>query len=487
MAGFMPLQRQCGFIYGSPDLNIVAHELGHGAFNLYHTFSPKNYIAKEQTTDNLMDYKGGTELWKFQWEQVQDPQRVWLSWAQSEEEGEAIFNNFTWLNGENGVFASGELEGKVEALTSIINPVNDNIGDYIIRFSTADKSPLTTNSLSWSATANETSSIIEDIRSKNISTFKDYKSKNLYGWYETSVPTGRFTSIAVYVFKDNVTLGDSTFHSVGEFASNKYIKVGYYDGIGIDLKSRKYGVVAFFDAIGELLVLLQIDDTNEDIESSISSWRDYLFTSSIDVNNNDIEEYEDVMLNDVQWISQFDNSFSSCSCYADDACCFVASNQILSYSGVSTNRSQQIVIAQSSSSTCDILTATDLFKEGVELINISLDEHKLPIVVGVHHPKKNQTTQAWYHYCSGNKPSITNHYVVIVGKGYDETTKKNYFIFYEVGTSHSSNGKSADNKLYIEDGNLIIGNTKYVSRNGYYTVTEVRKNIEKTYNLTNKN
>ncbi|MFT3738444.1 MAG: hypothetical protein QM786_06775 [Breznakibacter sp.] len=80
-----------GFIYGSLDLNIVAHELGHEAFNLYHTFSPENYIAKEQTTDNLMDYKGGgTELWKHQWMQVQDPQRVWLSWAQEENEGEYL-------------------------------------------------------------------------------------------------------------------------------------------------------------------------------------------------------------------------------------------------------------------------------------------------------------------------------------------------------------------------------------------------------------
>jgi hypothetical protein len=92
VAGFMPLQRQCGFIYGSPELNIVAHELGHGAFNLYHTFSSENYIAKEQSTDNLMDYKGGTELWKYQWENVQDPQRVWMSWAQGEQEGEAIEN-----------------------------------------------------------------------------------------------------------------------------------------------------------------------------------------------------------------------------------------------------------------------------------------------------------------------------------------------------------------------------------------------------------
>jgi len=59
VAGYMPLQRQVGFIYDNPNLFIIAHELGHGAFNLRHTFSPENFIAAERTTQNLMDYNGG--------------------------------------------------------------------------------------------------------------------------------------------------------------------------------------------------------------------------------------------------------------------------------------------------------------------------------------------------------------------------------------------------------------------------------------------
>jgi len=56
VAGYMPLQRQVGFIYDNPNLFIIAHELGHGAFNLRHTFSPESFIAAERTTQNLMDY-----------------------------------------------------------------------------------------------------------------------------------------------------------------------------------------------------------------------------------------------------------------------------------------------------------------------------------------------------------------------------------------------------------------------------------------------
>ncbi|GEM_PF-2723768 len=91
VAGYMPLQRQVGFIYDNPNPFIIAHELGHGAFNLRHTFSPESFIAAERTTQNLMDYNGGTELWKHQWEFIRDPQNIWFAWAQDEGEGEGIF------------------------------------------------------------------------------------------------------------------------------------------------------------------------------------------------------------------------------------------------------------------------------------------------------------------------------------------------------------------------------------------------------------
>ena len=97
VAGYMPLQRQVGFIYDSPNLFVIAHELGHGAFNLRHTFSPESFIAAERTTQNLMDYNGGTELWKHQWEFIRDPQNIWFAWAQEEGEGEAKTQNLVEL------------------------------------------------------------------------------------------------------------------------------------------------------------------------------------------------------------------------------------------------------------------------------------------------------------------------------------------------------------------------------------------------------
>lgn len=93
IAGFMPLQRQVGFIYDNPNEYIIAHELAHGAFNLRHTFSPEKLIAQKGTTKNLMDYNSGTELWKHQWDYIHDPQNMMFAWAQGEEEGEGVFKS----------------------------------------------------------------------------------------------------------------------------------------------------------------------------------------------------------------------------------------------------------------------------------------------------------------------------------------------------------------------------------------------------------
>jgi hypothetical protein len=60
IGGYMPLQRQAGFIYDLPNNELIAHELGHGAFNLRHTFSSDGFVAAQGSTDNLMDYKGGS-------------------------------------------------------------------------------------------------------------------------------------------------------------------------------------------------------------------------------------------------------------------------------------------------------------------------------------------------------------------------------------------------------------------------------------------
>ncbi|MDD2278178.1 MAG: hypothetical protein PHD06_02910 [Bacteroidales bacterium] len=82
----MPLRSSYGFLTPQATTRDAAHELGHGKFNLRHTFSPHNpIILDEGSTLNLMDYSTGNELFKYQWDLIHNPEGGWFVF---EDEGE---------------------------------------------------------------------------------------------------------------------------------------------------------------------------------------------------------------------------------------------------------------------------------------------------------------------------------------------------------------------------------------------------------------
>jgi len=73
--GFMPRNRRFGFATQSQlDGRTIAHELGHGAFNLHHTFSTSGWNISQGSTNNLMDYAQGIKLYKPQWDLIHNPE-----------------------------------------------------------------------------------------------------------------------------------------------------------------------------------------------------------------------------------------------------------------------------------------------------------------------------------------------------------------------------------------------------------------------------
>jgi hypothetical protein len=54
-----------------------------------------------QQTANLMDYAGGTDLWKYQWDLIHNPESIVFAWAQDEEEGEYYDATFADLWSQN--------------------------------------------------------------------------------------------------------------------------------------------------------------------------------------------------------------------------------------------------------------------------------------------------------------------------------------------------------------------------------------------------
>lgn len=88
--GYMPRKKQAGFIFvdahsNSDIIKSIAHELGHGAFRLKHTFS--EYPALSQgITQNLMDYPAQSRLDKWQWDYMHNPEAV-LGLFEDDDEG----------------------------------------------------------------------------------------------------------------------------------------------------------------------------------------------------------------------------------------------------------------------------------------------------------------------------------------------------------------------------------------------------------------
>ena len=92
--GFMPRGGQYGYLHcnklsGEELATILAHELMHGQFLLRHTIDDKYKAGLKAgiNPQNLMDYKGGTHIAKWQWDQIYDP-AITTSLIKYDEEGE---------------------------------------------------------------------------------------------------------------------------------------------------------------------------------------------------------------------------------------------------------------------------------------------------------------------------------------------------------------------------------------------------------------
>ena len=73
--GDMPLSSQFGYLFPGAGDRTIAHEVGHGAFNLEHPFDRplRNSFPKGALTNNLMDYTDGKEFAKIQWDATRAP------------------------------------------------------------------------------------------------------------------------------------------------------------------------------------------------------------------------------------------------------------------------------------------------------------------------------------------------------------------------------------------------------------------------------
>lgn len=128
--GYMPRKKQFGFIFNNSK-QTIAHELGHGAFRLPHTWEEFPSLSQGDT-QNLMDYGGGTKLRKYQWEQIHDPKWV-MSLFDDEEEGanyraKGEFRNYGLPVNEDGTYTFVAPSGEFVTLPKDVFDVTFNFG-----------------------------------------------------------------------------------------------------------------------------------------------------------------------------------------------------------------------------------------------------------------------------------------------------------------------------------------------------------------------
>lgn len=101
ISGFMPLHRQFGFVFGQQTGNevksnaigglatVIAHEIGHGVFELQHPWEKYNYNKDSGSTPWLMDYAQGNTLPYTYWQTISHPKTA-LYLFQGDDSGEQI-------------------------------------------------------------------------------------------------------------------------------------------------------------------------------------------------------------------------------------------------------------------------------------------------------------------------------------------------------------------------------------------------------------
>ncbi|WP_057951417.1 hypothetical protein [Salinivirga cyanobacteriivorans] len=132
--GYMPIKSRYGFVTADATTRDVAHELGHGVFNLRHTFSEENSFTLPQgETDNLMDYSTGTELWKYQWDFIHNPEGGWHIFEDVEEGESGVIVNkskiMAVLDTLKNAYANGNSQVSYNYSTSILYHSSVALGD----------------------------------------------------------------------------------------------------------------------------------------------------------------------------------------------------------------------------------------------------------------------------------------------------------------------------------------------------------------------
>lgn len=433
--GYMPRGRRAGFIFTSSHddatqfYTTVAHELGHGAFNLYHTFDEERFKLAKGSTDNLMDYPAGRKLHKYQWSKMRFADIVIGLFEEDETSELAMLPCWGWFD---------ECDDVLTMLKGIKSRVANKNAILPLFKPDAQKKRgklYIANSLEIDG------EIYSRIEIRNEIKIDDYVDPKVYSDFEDG--------------KTN----DKKLGFIYTPSENSYFKV---------IVSNE----------GDSLM----------VAKKREKLREYLFGDLKPKKEKEAKDTEYIFLDQVQYVSQFDETiFGLCSgCWAQKQCCRRATEYMMGNTNMA-NCTDTIIAKKAPYMTISEIIVTASFSNNTikytketynaETLNYDANKTKEALTYMMNRLRDNLPVLIGVHYTNGGTPPnnnnrATRHFMVVIGMTRDGNDVS--FRFYDPGRS-LANQESATSTSNLLKYNVEKGWIQGSYNDKIYTLSEVAK------------
>lgn len=254
--GYMVRGRGLGFITSSTAQSstslspTLAHELGHGMGGLQHAWGTDD--SKKNTTNNLLDYQGGTKLIANQWQAIHDAPNV-LNWFDGEEENSLLsidLINLSSLKNGDGTYTFFAPNGRFITLPGSIKSIKiATLDRWGILNQTIETEPI--GSLSGFTDENDINyAFSPEGRYYQTESLIDDQGNN-YRRYIKEKPAYSDKLTSTLQPKDAITCFFSTFESIN--SNSRYVLSTYFKALS-GINQTEYDTTKITQVIDKLIV-----------------------------------------------------------------------------------------------------------------------------------------------------------------------------------------------------------------------------------------
>jgi hypothetical protein len=366
-----------------------------------------------------------------------------------------------WLGDIFGGLAPDNQEKEIEKVQTLFDHVYNNYSNYFEKSKTSDTNISDSQYAQWSVrNFSHQNKVCKALYAKLVQneapTFNLYENGIFVEKYKLD---DKEYNVAVYSFAKDILLPRNDIKLTGykDLADNKKVKAGY---------TKKYGFIVFYNESKQPIMLIQIAGNNP--EEDAKQWLNYL---AIVLKSEEQTKKDEAIKEKVPaihtkeelpkvWnnVSESDNPEAIVP--EDDFVTQQAGQCYQACVDIMKNFDENITVSWDSwflaakNENDEDCVVKECYEEAIVVLD-GLITNRTPVIVGVD-----------YKDGSSNSDNITDHWVVIVGKGTD--AKGVYYTYYEVAKDQKEDGTSTkNNRFYFNNSGLLesIGKTTNSSKN----------------------